>query len=501
MAKRWIALIAAVALIGVLSCSDKPVSPVATGTISGRVTDATDDSPIAGASVTTTPGTNALITDNSGNYIIADVEEGTYIVKATKTGYNTGSVSVAVKPEKTTIANIILTPATKNQPPNSPTNPNPATGAIDQPISLTLSWSCSDPDAGDSLSYDICFGNAHEPISVVSTNQSDTSLDLSDLGYGTTYHWQVVAKDNNEAATNGPVWSFTTKSFPNNRIVFASNRDGDYEIYSSSTEGTDIIQLTHEPGRDWWPRISPNRHRIAFSSDRTVESHIYLMNMDGTDVKKITTIPISGYHNYGIGFCWSPDGQQLLYSNYDVLYRIDADGGNLTEIARAPGSRHFRECDSSPLGDKIVALTIGTWVYNSEIYIMDSDGSDMTVLVGNSAGAMGHPSFSPGGNKVAYSWDVSGHEVSSGRQLDARIFIINIDGTGNTDISIPLIDPTSGKTPGTNDFNPAWSPDGAKIIFTNAPNDDSAPPDIWIMDIDGENREKLITDGTMPDWR
>lgn len=504
MVKKWIALTAAFILITTVmfqSCSDEPVSPVNTGTISGQVTDATDDSPIAGASIATTPATSALLTDDSGNYIITDVEEGTYSVKATKTGYNTGSVSVAVKSEKTTTANIVLTPTAGNQAPNSPTDSNPANGATDQPISLTLSWSCSDPDAGDSLTYDIYFSSAEETISILSANQADTSVDVSDLAYSMVYYWQVVAKDNNGATTNGPVWSFTTESFPNNRIAFASDRDGDYEIYSSSTEGTSILQLTDEFGRDWWPRISPNRNRIAFSSDRTIESHIYLMNMDGTNVQKITTTPISGYHNYGIGFCWSPDGHQLLYSNYDVLYRIDADGANLSEIARAPAGRHFRECDWSPLDDKIVALTIGSWAYTSEIYLMDSDGSNMTVLVGDSTGTIGHPSFSPDGNKIAYYWDVSGHEVSTGRMLDARIFIINIDGTGNIDISSYQTAGRTGKTAGTNDLNPEWSPDGSKIIFTNAPNDDSTPPNIWVMDINGYNRTELITDGRMPDWK
>ena len=124
----------------------------------------------------------------------------------------------------------------------------------------------------------------------------------------------------------------------------------------------------------------------------------------------------------------------------------------------------------------------------------------MTVLVGDSTGALGHPSFAPDGKKIAYYWDVSGFEDNSGRMLDARIFIINIDGTGNQDISRS----TSyiiGKVEGTNDLDPVWSPDGAKIIFTNRPNDNSAQPDVWIMDIDGNNRQKLIEHAWMPDWK
>jgi Tol biopolymer transport system component len=46
-----------------------------------------------------------------------------------------------------------------------------------------------------------------------------------------------------------------------------------------------------------------------------------------------------------------------------------------------------------------------------------------------------------------------------------------------------------------------YSPDGAKIIFENVPNDGSSPKDIWIIDVDGNSRQKIISNGEMPDWK
>ena len=484
--------------MGIIICGcEENLSPEKVGNISGIVRDAEDNSPIAGVSITTTPGTNALITDNSGSYLISDVLEGDYIVKAAKLDYQNASVSVAVKDGETTTADITMKP--EDIEAGQAVNPNPPSGATDQPTEVTLSW--SSPVSVGSITYDVYFGDGQSPVDVVSVDQEDTSFVVSDLTYNTTYHWQIIVRKG-EAETYGPVWNFSTEPIPNNRIVFTSNREGDFEVYSCSTDSADLqlVRLTDEPSRDWWPRYNPNREKIAFSSDRSVEPHIYLMDKDGTDVKKITTVPITGYNNYGIGFCWAWTGYQLFYSHNDKLYRIDDDGSHLTQIAVAPDGLHFREVDCSPLGDKLVVLGIGNMMYDTVIYLMNTNGSDARLFVDHGAGTLGHPSFSPDGSKIVYSWDVSGHQVQSGRQFDARIFVINIDGTGNTDISRPS-GTGGGKPNGTNDLNPVWSPDGASIIFTNSPNDDSAPPEIWIMDIDGGSRRKLLTDGTMPDWR
>ena len=49
-----------------------------------------------------------------------------------------------------------------------------------------------------------------------------------------------------------PLWS------PDgNYIVFSSNRDGDYDLYIIRTDGTDLTQLTNEPGDEASPAWSP----------------------------------------------------------------------------------------------------------------------------------------------------------------------------------------------------------------------------------------------------
>jgi hypothetical protein len=176
------------------------------GKIGGKVTNATGDTAIVGALVTTNPPTSSVNTNAEGNYLIPYVLPDQYTVTASKSGYNPGNVNVTVGAGQTTIADIHLV---RNNPPTPPSIISPADGAIDQRTTVTLSWTCSDPD-GDPLTYDVYFDKTNPPTSVVSSNQSSTNLLRSTLDTATTYYWEVVAKDNRGGLTSSAIWSFTT---------------------------------------------------------------------------------------------------------------------------------------------------------------------------------------------------------------------------------------------------------------------------------------------------
>ncbi|HJS53078.1 MAG TPA: hypothetical protein VJ765_01000, partial [Chitinophagaceae bacterium] len=72
------------------------------------------------------------------------------------------------------------------------------------------------------------------------------------------------------------------------KIVFVSARDGNNEIYTSNTDGSNITRLTNDPGYDDQPAWSPDGTRIAFISSRTGESELYIMNADGSNLMQRT---------------------------------------------------------------------------------------------------------------------------------------------------------------------------------------------------------------------
>ena len=76
------------------------------GSITGSVTDAKDGSAISGAQVSA--GTRTVTTDASGKYTVANVPPGTYVVVASKAGYQNSSLTVNVFSGGTALANFSL---------------------------------------------------------------------------------------------------------------------------------------------------------------------------------------------------------------------------------------------------------------------------------------------------------------------------------------------------------------------------------------------------------
>ena len=117
---------------------------------------------------------------------------------------------------------------------------------------------------------------------------------------------------------------------------------------------------------------------------------------------------------------------------------------------------------------------------NSEIYIMDTDGSNMTQLTTNST-ADSDPNWSHDGNKIAF--------VAT-RDGNSEIYVMNVDGSNPVNL-------TNNEA---EDVSPAWSPDGTKIAFVSTRD---SQQDIYVMDADGSNQTKLTDDAHLddaPDW-
>jgi Tol biopolymer transport system component len=71
-------------------------------------------------------------------------------------------------------------------------------------------------------------------------------------------------------------------------LAFTSQRDGNREIYVMNADGTGLVNLTDDPGEDWFDGWSPDGSRILFTSDRGGTKGIYVVNADGTGLVKLT---------------------------------------------------------------------------------------------------------------------------------------------------------------------------------------------------------------------
>jgi len=99
-----------------------------------------------------------------------------------------------------------------NQPPLQPSDPSPEHGATCQSLLQQLSWTCTDPE-NDPLTYDVYFGAANPPEKV-SSGLADTTYLPDTLQYGTGYYWKIIARDDHDNISEGPLWSFATLTEP-----------------------------------------------------------------------------------------------------------------------------------------------------------------------------------------------------------------------------------------------------------------------------------------------
>ena len=109
-----------------------------------------------------------------------------------------------------------------NHPPSVPDLSLPLNYASDVPITANLSWIGDDPDADDTVIYDVYFGTANPPPQVA-TGQTSFIYDPGTLQYITYYYWRVVAWDNHGVPTTSPIWDFFTEEGPNQPPYEPSN--------------------------------------------------------------------------------------------------------------------------------------------------------------------------------------------------------------------------------------------------------------------------------------
>lgn len=488
----------------IFSCNESTIDPDLFGTISGTVKTSEEKGslPMGGVTITTNPGTTSVTTDEEGYFELKDVLIGDYTVSSKKGDYTAVSTSVKVLEGQEVVMQVIMQIAPpETEAPAEVVYVTPLDVTADLATEVELVWNNGETETGDTLFFDvILYEDGKFEGDTIAEGIMDTTFVATNLKFETNYSWKVDASNRARYKTEGREWKFSTEDFPENGYLFVKDTLGSRDIYSWDLAENHLVRLTNDGGDEINPRISPNLKMIAYSSNAEDGKYqIYTMDTKGKNVFQVTNnFPIDGNNNNGNGFVWSPDGEKILYGNKGGLYTINFNGtGEGTKIDNAPVNRHFTDCDWTDQFDnhteeKIAVLTQGEMPYDNEIYLMNPDGSDLFLLVDNLEGTISNPHFSPDGTKVIFSLD-SLSEDDKGRQFNAKIYSINIDGTNVEDLS------GDDKPAGTNDLQARYTDTGGKIVFINVLNTDRGTKSIWIMDPDGSNREEIIINGEMPD--
>jgi Tol biopolymer transport system component len=187
------------------------------------------------------------------------------------------------------------------------------------------------------------------------------------------------------------------------RIVFQSNRDGNFEIYTMNLDGSDQRRVTRSPSNDFSPCWSPDGQWIAFASDRSRNWEIYVVRPDGSGLRALT-------HGEGSNTApsWTPDGRQILFIStrdaiYGEIYRMNLDGSRVERITCIPAVK------DSPVmlsDEKTMIVTVNTKQHFSiaSCTVGDSLLHQLTPTEENSQS----PRLSPDGSRLLYTSDRTG---------------------------------------------------------------------------------------------
>ncbi|MEP7149179.1 MAG: tetratricopeptide repeat protein [Acidobacteriota bacterium] len=245
------------------------------------------------------------------------------------------------------------------------------------------------------------------------------------------------------------------------------------------------VHLTHDPAAENYPRWAKDGSIRFLRTGSDKRTAMMMMNSDGTDQREAKPF---GSFSHGV---WSPDETKVLFfkeGDKTSIYLANADGSNEFALPFSAGSfdwshdgkrivyqTRINADDSdifvytletgksedvsknpsfdadpsfSPDGKQIAFASLRDG--NAEIYLMNSDGTDVRRLTNHPAWES-HPLFSPDGTQIAFNAD---RENDSG-----NTFLMNLDGSGVR----RLTNWKSGDyvVPG------GWSADGTQIVFSS----------------------------------
>ncbi|MBC5838210.1 carboxypeptidase regulatory-like domain-containing protein [Flavobacterium muglaense] len=479
------------------SCSEEKAPGEEYGTVEGKVVSAVDFTPLANVKVFSSPNTSIVFTDADGKFTVPNVKVGDYSFEAQKDAYVSKFEAATVNVGQTTsLVFELKLSTTNNKPPVAPTLVSPLENAIDQPLSVNLSWTATDPD-DDALKYEVTLRNDNNSDVIVYQDIAVTNFTITGLTYSTKYYFQVSASDGINPPVLSTVRSFTTLPFPNGRFLFVKKISDNNVIYSGDENGNQL-QITSSNVNSWRPRKNNQSNKIAFIRASGAQNHIYTMNPDGTAVTKVTnSVPIAGFNPDYLNFSWDSSGSQIIYPYFDKLYRINKDGSGLTQLYQTPNGKFISECDWSNDGSKIALKVNDASGYKTEIYVINTAGVVVNQIISGTTGAIGGLNFAITGQKLLFTRDVSGFENENYRQLDTQVFQYDFSTSLITQIGID-------KPLGTLDLDARYSPNESELIIVNTSNDGLSVKNIvrFTPNINnlGASRAVLFSNAYMPDW-
>jgi Tol biopolymer transport system component len=248
---------------------------------------------------------------------------------------------------------------------------------------------------------------------------------------------------------------------------------GTYEIYVVDAAGLNPYRLTSKKSFSASsPAWSPDGTKIAFGATlaegRIGNGEIGIMNSDGTNPINLTNTPPTAYEGNP---SFSPNGEKIVFESRSInkdniarIYVMNSDGTNRTLL---PGTAYGQDPSFSPDGDHIAFYGVVEGLFG--IGVMNSDGTDPIQIGTERDLSLGGAVFFPNGERIAIARNTKGGTDN--------IYAVNADGSNQSKLT---------NNDSANDSFPTFSPDGKKMAFVRRSYDDSGKfvSEIYLMNLD-----------------
>lgn len=306
-----------------------------------------------------------------------------------------------------------------------------------------FSWSPQAGDlAGECVASDVDAATADAntdgasvgcPARIAFTDGATNAREVYSANTNGTGVTNLSANSNDDAR---PHWSKT-----GGLVAFESNRTGNYEIFTVEAGGSIPRNVTQHPDLDQRPVISPDGTKIGFSRRSGTASTLWVVDIDGSNARELSSLPCPATNP----ITWSPDSSAIAFVSNGVVHSVALAGGTTNLCAWTSGT-----CSSpawSPDGAHIALVVYAN--ANSEIYVVDANGSNPINITNNASSNDGDPSWSPNSTAIAFASTQFG-------QYEIYRTAYPVSGAP---LRLTMHDST------INDRNPLWSPDETRLTF------------------------------------
>jgi Tol biopolymer transport system component len=231
------------------------------------------------------------------------------------------------------------------------------------------------------------------------------------------------------------------------RIVFASDRDSNLDIWEIALKNGALRRLTDDPAEDWDPSFSPDGRSLLWSSNRNGHFEIWISEADGSDARQLTHDGVDAENPE-----MTPDGHWVTYTSSNParmgLWKIHPDGSGDARLV-AGNTVHP---EISPDGAYVICHLPNVAAHVVRL----ADGKVLPFTFALHSGQVGRSRWFPDGKSVAFVGMNEAHQVG----VFAQEFSTVSADTSATRRPIAGFDPSLP----TESFG--ISPDGSRIVLS-----------------------------------